>query len=203
MEVPRRVKDVQRLNGCVTALGHFISRLGEWALPFFKLLKKSGPIDWTPEAKAALQDLKRYLTSPPVLVAPKLGEPLLLYVVATSQVVSAVLVVEREEDDPRVIADGPGLMTDPGASSELSGALATRACTEPTTGAPPPLASRMPGTTADDLRSPMSARLCSLCWLLSRGKQAMGGTPSSSPRGIANVELGLAACPPKTPPSTN
>ena len=28
MEAPKRVKDVQRLNGCITALGHFISRLG-------------------------------------------------------------------------------------------------------------------------------------------------------------------------------
>ena len=39
MEAPRRIKDVQRLNECITALGRFISRLGEQALPFFKLLK--------------------------------------------------------------------------------------------------------------------------------------------------------------------
>ena len=44
MEALRRVKDVQLLNGCITALGRFISRLGERALPFFKLLKKSGPM---------------------------------------------------------------------------------------------------------------------------------------------------------------
>ena len=31
MEAPWWVKDVQRLNGCITALGHFISRLGERA----------------------------------------------------------------------------------------------------------------------------------------------------------------------------
>ena len=54
MEAPRRVKDVHRLNGCITALGRFISRLGERALPFFKLLKKSGPVEWTPEAEEAL-----------------------------------------------------------------------------------------------------------------------------------------------------
>ena len=48
MEAPRKIKDVQRLNGCVTALGRFISRLGERALPFFKLLKQRGPIQWTP-----------------------------------------------------------------------------------------------------------------------------------------------------------
>jgi hypothetical protein len=54
IKAPRRIKDVQRLNGCIIALGCFISRLGECALPFFKLLKKPGPMQWTPEAKAAL-----------------------------------------------------------------------------------------------------------------------------------------------------
>ena len=45
-----------------------------------------------------MQDLKRYLSSPPILVAPKQDEPLLLYIAATNQVVSAVLVAERDED---------------------------------------------------------------------------------------------------------
>ena len=69
MEDPKRVKDVQRLNGCITALGLFISRLGERALPFFKLLKKSGPVQWTPEAEEALQSLKSpyYCTSLPLI----------------------------------------------------------------------------------------------------------------------------------------
>jgi hypothetical protein len=43
------------------------------------------------------QELKRYLTSPPVMVASETGEPLLLYIVATSEVVSMVLVVEQPE----------------------------------------------------------------------------------------------------------
>jgi hypothetical protein len=32
------------MNGCITALGRFISCLGEWALPFFKHLKSKGPV---------------------------------------------------------------------------------------------------------------------------------------------------------------
>jgi hypothetical protein len=39
IQAPRRVNDIQRLNGFITALGS-----GERALPLFKLLKKSGPI---------------------------------------------------------------------------------------------------------------------------------------------------------------
>ena len=44
-----------------------------------------------------MESLKASLTSAPILIAPKQGEPLLLYVVASSHVVSAALVVEREE----------------------------------------------------------------------------------------------------------
>jgi hypothetical protein len=38
------------------------------------------------------------LSTPPVLAAPKEKEPLLLYIAATHQVVSTVLVVERSEE---------------------------------------------------------------------------------------------------------
>jgi hypothetical protein len=107
VKAPRQIKDVQRLNGYITAMGRVISRLGERALPFFKLLKKPGPVQWTPEAKAALQDLKEYLASPPTLVAPRSNELRLLYVAATLQVESAVLVEEREED-PKLAESGAG-----------------------------------------------------------------------------------------------
>jgi hypothetical protein len=40
---------------------------------------------------------EKVLSTPPVLVAPKEKEPLLLYIAATHQVVSTVLVVERSE----------------------------------------------------------------------------------------------------------
>lgn len=66
----------------MTAQSRFISRLGERALPLFKLLKWSGPFVWTEEAGQALNQLKAYLTSPATLVAPGPKEPLLLYLAA-------------------------------------------------------------------------------------------------------------------------
>ena len=42
--------------------------------------------------------VKLLLTKPPVLVPPSDGESLLLYIAGTTQVVSATLVVEREEE---------------------------------------------------------------------------------------------------------
>ena len=58
---------------------------------------KKGPFEWTEEADKAFQDLKRYLTSPPVMVAPRPQEPLVLYLAATPYSTSAALVAVREE----------------------------------------------------------------------------------------------------------
>jgi len=73
-------------------------RLGEKALPLYRLLKKTEHFSWTPEAEEALDSLKKTLTSAPVLVPPQPAEPLLLHVAATTQVVSAAVVVERQEE---------------------------------------------------------------------------------------------------------
>ena len=53
MKRPVRVHDVQKLTGCLAALSRFISRLGEKALPLYRLMKKSDKFEWTPEADAA------------------------------------------------------------------------------------------------------------------------------------------------------
>jgi hypothetical protein len=68
-----RIKDVQKLTGSLAALSRFISRLAERALPFFKLLQKSGPFSWTEEAEQAFQELKQHLVSLPILVDQSLG----------------------------------------------------------------------------------------------------------------------------------
>src|SRR6266540_343416 len=39
MNSPTTLKDIKRLIGCMAALNFFISRLGERAMPFYKLLK--------------------------------------------------------------------------------------------------------------------------------------------------------------------
>jgi hypothetical protein len=85
----------------MAALGSFITRSGEKAFPFFKLMKRTGKFEWTPEADKAFTELKRYLTSPLIMVAPTFREPLLLYIAATLRTTSAVLVVEQ---DAKVIA---------------------------------------------------------------------------------------------------
>ena len=94
----RDLKGVQRVMGCLAALSHFISRLGEKGLPLYHLLRKSERFSWTPKAEEALTKLKALLTNPPVLVPPAKGESLLLYVAAMTQVVSVAVVAERQEE---------------------------------------------------------------------------------------------------------
>jgi hypothetical protein len=60
-------------------------------------MKKFDHFTWTPEAQEALDSLKNMLKNPPILTALTMEEPMLLYISATTQVVSSALVVEREE----------------------------------------------------------------------------------------------------------
>src|SRR5204862_248640 len=63
-----------------------------------RLLKKQHKFQWTPKVQQAFDELKKFLTKPPMLVPPMPKEPLLLYIAATSHVVSTAIVVERQEE---------------------------------------------------------------------------------------------------------
>jgi hypothetical protein len=118
----------------MAALGRFIARTGEKALPFFKLMKRTEKFEWTPEADKAFAELKRYLTSPPIMVAPTFREPLLLYIAATPRTASAILVVEQ---DTHVIAKEKIDPPCPGAPLEGEAVVSAFPCEE-TPAAPSP-----------------------------------------------------------------
>ena len=59
MAPPRNMKEVQSLNGKITALNKFVSRATDKCLPFFRTLKKS--FEWTTECQQAFEDLKPFL----------------------------------------------------------------------------------------------------------------------------------------------
>nr|XP_023882263.1 uncharacterized protein LOC111994609 [Quercus suber] len=94
MASPKTVKEVQKLTGRIAALNRFVSRATDKCLPFFKTLKKA--FEWTDECEAAFQELKLYLSHPPLLSPSKEGENLYLYLAVSSTAVSAALI--REED---------------------------------------------------------------------------------------------------------
>ena len=99
MASPRTVKEVQKLTGRITALNRFVSRATDKCLPFFKTLKQA--FAWTDECEATFQELKRYLSNPPLLSSSKEGENLYLYLAVSATAVSAALI--REEDNRQLL----------------------------------------------------------------------------------------------------
>ncbi|XP_073360291.1 uncharacterized protein [Aegilops tauschii subsp. strangulata] len=97
MRKPARLCDVQKFTGCLASVGRFLNRLGERGLPLYQLMKKTTPFEWNDQEDEAFWDLKRMLSTAPVLAAPTEKEPLLLYITATSRSVSMVMVLERPE----------------------------------------------------------------------------------------------------------
>ena len=94
LEPPKTIKEVQSLNGKIATLNKFVSKATDKCLPFFRTLRKS--FEWTDECQKAFEELKKYLSSPPLLNPSKLGEELYLYLAILRATVSAPLV--REED---------------------------------------------------------------------------------------------------------
>jgi hypothetical protein len=94
----RDLKGVQKVLGCLAALSRFTSRLNKKGVPLYRFLKKHKRFSWTVEAHKALGKLKVTLAHASILKPPQNGETLYLYVAATTQVVSAVIVVERTEE---------------------------------------------------------------------------------------------------------
>ena len=94
MSSPRTTKEVQSLTGRVAALNRFVSKATNKCLPFFKALKKA--FAWIDECEAAFQELKHYLSNPPLLSPSKEGEDLFLYLAVSVTAISAALI--REEN---------------------------------------------------------------------------------------------------------
>ena len=93
MVSPRTVKEVQKLTRRITTPNRFVSRAMDKCLSFFKTLKRA--FAWINECEAAFQELKRYLSNPPILSPSKGGENLYLYLAVSTTAVNAALI--REE----------------------------------------------------------------------------------------------------------
>ena len=85
---PSNPREVQRLTGMAAALNRFISRSADRCRPFFQLLHKWKDFQWTEECVMAFEDLKQYLSNPPLLSKPDKEEVLYAYHAITDYVVS-------------------------------------------------------------------------------------------------------------------
>ncbi|XP_056849746.1 uncharacterized protein LOC130499575, partial [Raphanus sativus] len=76
----------------------FISKSTDKCLPFYKLLRNNKKFVWDEKCEEAFKQLKAYLSEPPILSKPVVGEPLYLYLAVSTAAVSGVLVREEQNE---------------------------------------------------------------------------------------------------------
>ena len=74
------------------ALNRFISRSADRCRPFFLLINKWKGFEWTEECALAFQQLKEYLSHPPIISNLEIGEVLFAYIAVAPHVVSLILI---------------------------------------------------------------------------------------------------------------
>ena len=92
LQPPQNPKEVQKLTGMMAALNRFIFRLADRYRPFFLLMNKWKGFEWTEECAQAFQQLKEYLSHPPIMFSPETDEVLFAYIAVAPHVVSLVLI---------------------------------------------------------------------------------------------------------------
>ena len=80
LQPPRNPKEVQKLTEMTAALNRFISRSADRCRPFFLLMKKWKGFEWIEECTLAFQQLKEYLSRPPIMSSLELDKVLFGYV---------------------------------------------------------------------------------------------------------------------------
>ncbi|KAK5824409.1 hypothetical protein PVK06_019181 [Gossypium arboreum] len=88
---PRTQKEVRGFLGRLNYIARFIAQLTNQCDPIFRLLRKHNPGEWNEECQLAFDKIKQYLSSPPVLVPPTPGRPLILYLTVFENSMGCVL----------------------------------------------------------------------------------------------------------------
>ncbi|XP_010241945.1 PREDICTED: uncharacterized protein LOC104586412 [Nelumbo nucifera] len=100
MAPPRMVKETQKLTDRIATLNCFMSKSADRYLPFFCAIKKLKEFQWTKECQRAFDELKAYLTLPPLLTRLTERETLYLYLSARDEAISSVLIKDDGVQKP-------------------------------------------------------------------------------------------------------
>ena len=76
----------------IVALNRFISRSADRCRPFYLLINKWKGFEWSEDCIVAFQQLKEYLSQPPIMSSPKVDEDLYEYIAVAPHAVSLVLI---------------------------------------------------------------------------------------------------------------
>ncbi|KAI9038427.1 reverse transcriptase/ribonuclease H family protein [Aspergillus affinis] len=66
--VPKSLKEVQQFTGLINYYRRFIDGYAKSIIPIFNLLKQNQKFEWTTQAQQAFDDVKRRITTAPILV---------------------------------------------------------------------------------------------------------------------------------------
>ena len=88
----RNAKEVQKLTGMIAALNQFISKSADRCRPFYLLINKWKGFEWSEDYIVAFQQLKEYLSRPPVISSLEADEVLYAYIAVAPHAVSLVLI---------------------------------------------------------------------------------------------------------------
>nr|KYP52861.1 Retrovirus-related Pol polyprotein from transposon 17.6 [Cajanus cajan] len=95
-ERPRTVTDIQSFVGLAGYYRRFIEGFSKIVTPLTQLTRKEQPFIWTDACEWSFDELKRRLTTSPVLVLPDSGEPFNVYCDASHQGLGCVLMQNRK-----------------------------------------------------------------------------------------------------------
>ncbi|KAG9442572.1 hypothetical protein H6P81_018426 [Aristolochia fimbriata] len=95
---PRNITELKSFQGHLAYIRHFILNLARRCQPFSCLMKKDTSFEWDESCRNTFNNIKAYLTKPPVLVAPIIDRLLLLYIAAQEKSVGA-LSAQYDEDN--------------------------------------------------------------------------------------------------------
>ena len=95
---PTNKTELQSLIGKINFIRRFISNLCGKIRAFSPLLKLKADQEfvWGEEQQLALDEIKNYLTSPPVFIPPQQGKPFRLYLSTDGMVIGSALIQEFE-----------------------------------------------------------------------------------------------------------
>lgn len=88
---PKNVKEVRQFTGLCAYYRRYVKNFSQIARPLHKLTEKDSPFLWTEECSKAFKELKRLLTSSPILAYPILGLEYFLDSDASAEALGSIL----------------------------------------------------------------------------------------------------------------
>jgi hypothetical protein len=96
------VKDIRAFIGLAGYYKRHVLNFAELAKPLTNLTKKNVPFAWVSDHQKAFEELKRILSTEPLLIYPDFSQPFIVACDASTKAVGAVLSQERDGGEKSV-----------------------------------------------------------------------------------------------------